>query len=179
MGSRNDVPRLVTDRLVLRAHATDDFAACAAMWSQPQVVRHIGGMPSKPQQSWSRMLTYAGLWRFLGYGYWAIVERDGGAFVGDAGFADFKREMTPSIAGLPEAGWVLAPAMQGKGYASEAVAAMLAWADEHIDAERSVCIVDPDHRASVRVAEKNGYREIAQADYHGPVTLFARDRPAP
>ncbi|MBC5825006.1 MAG: GNAT family N-acetyltransferase [Candidatus Eremiobacteraeota bacterium] len=176
MGALKEIPRLVTDRLLLRAHEVQDFGACAAMWGDPEVVRHISGMPSTAQQTWSRMLTYAGLWRLLGYGYWALVERASGAFAGDVGFADFKREMTPSIAGLPEAGWVLARAMHGKGYASEAVAAMVAWADEHIDAVRSVCIVDPRHSASIRVADKNGYRAIASADYRGPVTLFERQR---
>ena len=61
-----------------------------------------------------------GLW------FWALVEKATGAFAGDLGFAEFKREIEPSIQGVPEIGWVLAPHAQGKGYATEAVRAVVA-----------------------------------------------------
>jgi RimJ/RimL family protein N-acetyltransferase len=37
--------------------------------------------------------------------------------------------MQPSLGSAPEAGWVMAPRAHGKGYATEAVRAALAWAD--------------------------------------------------
>ncbi len=37
------VPEIETERLRLRGHALCDFDACAAMWAEPAVVRHIGG----------------------------------------------------------------------------------------------------------------------------------------
>ena len=56
------------------------------MWSDADVVRHIGGVPSTPADAWSRLLRYAGLWSFLGYGYRAVEDRATGRFVGvDAG----------------------------------------------------------------------------------------------
>ena len=39
-------PTLETERLILRAHAVADFADCASMWADPDVVRHIGGLPA-------------------------------------------------------------------------------------------------------------------------------------
>src|SRR5690242_21259683 len=71
-------PTLETARLRLRAHRPDDFAACRAIWSDPEIVRHIGGKPSTGEEAWRRLLTYAGLWRLLGFGYWAIEERASG-----------------------------------------------------------------------------------------------------
>ena len=41
--------------------------------------------------------------------------------MGEVGFADMKREITPSLEGMPEIGWALMPVAQGKGIASEAV----------------------------------------------------------
>jgi RimJ/RimL family protein N-acetyltransferase len=38
-------PILETDRLRLRAHTAEDFAASAAMWGDPDVTRFIGGRP--------------------------------------------------------------------------------------------------------------------------------------
>jgi RimJ/RimL family protein N-acetyltransferase len=168
-------PILETPRLTLRGHRLDDFAALVAMWADPAVTRYISGQPSSEQQSWARLLTYAGHWALMGFGYWAIEERSTGAFVGDLGFADWNRELEPSIRGIPEAGWVLVPAAHGKGYATEALGAATAWADAHFGAARTVCIINPGNQPSIRVASKCGYREVTHAQYKGePTILFSR-----
>ena len=102
------IPVLETPRLVLRGHALADFADSARMWADPQVTRFIGGRPSTEEEAWARFLRYPGHWALLGYGYWVVVEKATGGFVGEVGLADFRREMTPSFAGEPEAGWALA-----------------------------------------------------------------------
>jgi RimJ/RimL family protein N-acetyltransferase len=123
------------------------------------------------------MLRYAGLWSMLGYGYWAVEERASYKFVGDVGFADFHRELVPSIAGIPEAGWVLDPQFYGRGYATEALHAALAWADANISSDRTACIIAPENVASIRVAEKAGYVETGRTTYHGdPAILFMRSK---
>jgi RimJ/RimL family protein N-acetyltransferase len=167
----------VTERLVLRAHRPDDFEASFAMWADPGVVRFIGGVPSTETQAWSRLLVYAGLWSLLGYGYWAIEERDGGAFAGEAGLADFRREIDPAMRGVPEAGWVLATRAHGKGYATEAVQAILNWADATLAADRTCALIAPENAASIRVALKCGYRELNTGTFAGqPCTFFERNR---
>ena len=127
--SRHAAPNIETDRLRLRAHRIADFPDLSAMWADPVVVRHIAGRPSTPEESWSRLLRYAGLWPLLGFGYWAVEERATGRFVGDVGLADFHRDMTPPLGDAPEAGWALAPWSHRKGYATEAMRAVLAWSD--------------------------------------------------
>ncbi len=144
---------------MLDAHTLDDFEALAALWSDTNVVRHISGRPSSLQETWFRLLRYRGLWPLLGYGYWAIREKKSGRFVGDVGFADFKRDVEPSISGYPEAGWILARWSHGQGFATEAVAAALEWLDSHTDHRRVVCLIDGKNAASLRVAEKCGFRE--------------------
>ena len=124
------------------------------MWADPQVVAHISGTPSTPEQSWSRLLRYAGHWQHLGFGYWVVEAKVDGAFIGEVGFADYHRDTTPGITGLPEAGWALKTAVHGKGYATEAVSAMLDWADRKLDAEQTVCLLDPTYSASINVARK-------------------------
>jgi RimJ/RimL family protein N-acetyltransferase len=127
-----------------------------------------------------RILRYAGLWSLLGYGYWAVEERASSKFVGDVGLADFHRELIPSIDGIPEAGWVLDPAFYGRGYATEALRAALAWADVNVSSDRTACIVAPENGASIRVAEKTGYVEAARTTYHGaPTILLMRPKVSP
>jgi RimJ/RimL family protein N-acetyltransferase len=170
-----DAPVLRTDRLTLRGHSIDDFAKSAALWADPDVVRHIGGKPSTREESWSRLLRYAGLWRLLGFGYWVVEETSTGRFVGEVGVADFGREIEPSLSGAPEAGWALATWCHGRGFGTEVVSAVLAWLDSHPDHRRSVCMISPENVASVRLAEKVGFRQFAEASYRGnQVHVFER-----
>ena len=161
-------PVLKTDRLTLREHRLEDFPAIAAMWTDPAVTRHIGGKPRPKEVVWTNFLRAAGLWAHLGYGYWVVVERASGDLIGEAGFGDFKREIVPSIEGEPELGYVLASKAHGKGYGSEITRALVAWGDLHFsNDQRMSCIVDPENIASLRVAEKCGFRETARGTYQG------------
>jgi RimJ/RimL family protein N-acetyltransferase len=171
----DDAPVIETERLVLRRHRLADFDACAAMWAEPEVTRHIGGRPFSEEETWARLLRYAGHWTLLGFGYWAIEER--GRFIGELGFADFKRDLDPPLDGKPELGWALVASAHGRGYATEAVGAALAWGDAHFGATRTVCLIRPDNLRSIRVAGKCGYRELRRAILKGtPTIVFARQR---
>ena len=163
---------LATDRLILRPHRREDFPDVAALWADPLVVRYISGVPSSPEASWARLLRNMGHWQAMGYGYWAVIDRESDGFLGEVGFSDFRRDIEPRLDGLPEAGWVLAPHAHGRGIAREAVTAMHVWADAERDWSETVCIFDPAHVVSQKVARKLGYkaREIA-ATYQGKPTL--------
>lgn len=169
-------PVLETERLVLRGHTPADFDECAAMWADPLVTRHIGGRPSSAEEVWTRLLRYAGMWALLGYGYWVVRERETGRFVGELGFADFRREITPALGDAPEAGWVLAARAHGRGFATEGLRAALAWGDAHLASPRTVCIIAPENAASLRVAEKCGYREGTRTTYKGEPTIICERR---
>jgi RimJ/RimL family protein N-acetyltransferase len=172
-----EVPVIDTERLRLRGHRLEDFEACAVMWADPIVVRHIIGRPSTQEETWGRLLRYAGHWSHLGYGYWAIEDKTTGAFVGELGFSDYKRQIEPAIKDVPELGWVLTPEMHGQGFATEAVRAALVWGDAHFASARSVCLIAPENAPSIRVAEKCGYRELLRTTYKGePTILFERGR---
>lgn len=169
------VPALDTERLTLRGHTLADFDESAAMWADPLVTRHIGGRPSSEEETWARVLRYAGLWTLVGFGYWVVRERASGRFVGEVGLADFRRDLAPRLDG-PEVGWALAAWAHGRGFATEAVRAALAWSDTHVRAPRSVCLIAPENIASIRVAEKCGFREAVRTTYKGAGSIvFARD----
>jgi RimJ/RimL family protein N-acetyltransferase len=172
------VPEIDTARLRLRAHRIGDLPFAFAMWSDANIVRYIGGTPSTEQQTWSRILNYAGHWALLEFGYWAIEEKATGEFIGELGFANFKRDIEPAMRDVPELGWALVSRVHGKGYATEGVRAAVAWGDEQRAFERTVCMIDVDNSASIRVAEKGGYREFRRTQFSGRPTLFyERDVP--
>jgi RimJ/RimL family protein N-acetyltransferase len=103
-----------------------------------------------------------------------VRDRATGRFVGDVGLADLQRAIEPAL-DAPEMGWVLAPWAHGRGLATEAVRAVLDWSAAHLGAPRTMCIIDPDNAASIRVADKCGYRALAPARYKGdPILVFER-----
>jgi RimJ/RimL family protein N-acetyltransferase len=173
-------PQIETERLRLRGHGVEDFPFCVAMWSEPQVVRYTVGEPSPPQRTWLRILGYRGHWALLGFGYWAVQEKASGRYIGELGFADFKRNMKVSLDGMPELGWALVPWAQGKGYATEALQAAVAWGDARFELPRTACIIHRDNGRSLRLAAKLGYAIVLQAASDtDPNFILARDAPAP
>lgn len=169
------IPSITTERLTLRGHDRSDLAACAALWGDPLVTRHIGGHPFTPEETWTKLLRSVGHWALLGFGYWVVQENRSGRFIGEVGFADFQRDIDPPLAGVPEIGWVLMPWAHGRGFATEAVRAALVWGDAHFRGGRTACLIDPENTASIRVAGKCGYREFARTTYKGtPGILFER-----
>lgn len=168
-------PVLQTERLILRPHRLQDFEEVAALWADPTVVRYIGGSPSTREQSWARLLRYIGHWQALGFGSWAVCDRTDGRFLGEVGFANYQRAVEPALPDVPEAGWVLAQRAHGRGIASEAVDCIHTWADTDRGWPQTTCILDPDHVASLRVAQKHGYRIEGQARYNDqPVSVLMR-----
>lgn len=174
-----DIPTLDTPRLRLRAYRLDEFEAYAAMWNEPSVYRFIGGQPISREAAWVRFLRQIGLWQHLGFGFFAIEDRETGRFIGEGGFHDMKRDLTPSLEGTMELGYALVTEAQGKGLAEEAMRAALLWGDLHGKGERYTCLIDVQHAASLHVAGKLGFSEFARTTYHDkPVVLLERARPA-
>ena len=169
-------PPIETQRLRLRGYRSEDLPQSVAMWADPNVTRFISGRASTEQQTWNRLLSYVGHWALMGFGYWVIEEKTSGEFVGDVGFADFKRDIAASMRGKPELGFALASRFHGKGYATEAVRAALEWADSELRAPATVCLVTPQNAASLRVVEKCGYQVFENSTYNDkPVLFLARD----
>lgn len=174
------VPAVETKRLRLRGFRREDFTDCASMWADPMVTKYIGGKPLSEEDAWGRTLRGVGHWAWTGFGYWAVEEKATGEFVGEMGFSDWKREIKPSLQGVPELGWVLATRFHGKGYATEAARAAIAWGEANTKSAqpelgKMVCIIHPEHAKSIRVAQKCGFKEVLRATYKGePTVLFAR-----
>jgi RimJ/RimL family protein N-acetyltransferase len=171
------VPTVETARLRLRASRETDLAAHAAMLGDSETMRFIGGLALSREESWRKLLAGPGMWHLLGYGYWTVEEKESGAYLGQVGFADFKRDMSPSIEGIPEMGWLLVPQAQGRGFATEAILGALSWADAGgLPGREIVAIIDAANLASIRVAEKAGFTVREEGTYRGEPILLCRRR---
>lgn len=156
-----------TPRLVLRRHRADDFPAYREMCADPEMARFSGKSPSGSEEAWMRLLRNIGHWSLMGYGFFAVEEKETGRLVGEAGLGDFRRQLGPALEGDPEAGWGIARSLQGRGYATEAAAAALAWIEAHFGVRRTICLIHAENIASIRVAEKLGYTPFGECAYRG------------
>ena len=169
------IPVLETARLRLRAHDPRDLNDSFLMWSDPATVRFIGGRPATLQQSWQRVLTYVGHWHLMNFGYWLVEDRISGEFLGEMGYADFKREGLASHHGQPEAGWAFRQASWGRGYATEALHAAEEWLAKTLKPAETFCIVNPENHVSLRVAQKCGYGDSRMSTYADqPILLLSK-----
>jgi RimJ/RimL family protein N-acetyltransferase len=163
-----DVPVIETERLILRGHRLADFPAFAAMRADPVVMKYLGkGDLLDEEEAWLRFQSIAGHWQLKGFGTWAIEERASGVVIGNLGYTDKKRPPSHPASGAPEMGWSLTSSAHGKGFASEALRAALAWGRMHFGPARVVCVISDDNAASLRVAGKHGFKQFATASRYG------------
>ncbi|MHA1547218.1 MAG: GNAT family N-acetyltransferase [Alphaproteobacteria bacterium] len=166
---------LETERLRLRAPVLKDFGASAALCMDDEVMRFITGRVATREEAWARFMRWVGHWSLCGFGFWLVEEKSSNYFVGEIGVADLKRDLDPAMDAKLEAGWVLATWAHGKGFATEAMQAVLAWSDQQFSGVGTYCIIDPGHQASLRVAEKCGFGQAANTLYRDePVVVLQR-----
>ena len=99
-------PRIETDRLVLRPHRMEDFAAMAAFYAS-DAASFVGG-PMPAPRAWHRFAADVGGWDLLGFGAWAIEEKATGAFAGQLALSK------PPHFPEREIGWLLMPGFEGQ-----------------------------------------------------------------
>lgn len=153
-------PSIATERLLLRAFRPADLAPLTAFYADEDNTRFIGGV-LPPYRVYGMMSAYVGHWELYGLGWWAVEEKDSGAFVGYCGYND------PPDWPEKEIGWSILPAFRGLGYAPEAALAARAAIARLGGPRRLVSYIDPDNRASARVAEKLGARRDNPVDLRG------------
>lgn len=166
-----------TDRLILKPLAASDLDAQHALWSQEPVYRHITGKPMDRETVWLRLLRDIGHWQVFGFGTWSVRLKETDAHIGVMGIFDYKRAIDPPLDAY-EIGWVFDSAFHGKGYASEALKAALAYADDTLKLPKTQCAIAPENEPSLTLALKHGYKPLRDCLFHGQPT-FILERPHP
>ncbi len=151
------IPRLETDRLLLRAFRQEDLDAWAAISADPETMRFLGG-PMIRTNAWRAMATTLGHWVLKGYGMWAVERKSDGALIGRIGMLQ-----PEGWTGL-EIGWTLGRPYWGRGYATEAGAAAMRYAFLTQPVDRVVSNIDPDNVASQAVAKRLGEQKGPEAE---------------
>lgn len=102
------------------------------------------------------------------FGVWVVIEEVARTLIGDVGFHG-----PPDDHGSLEVGYALAPQWRGRGYATEAVGLLCAWAEAREGVTELTARTDPDNVASARVLERLGFVATGAA---GGYRLWRRGR---
>jgi ribosomal-protein-alanine N-acetyltransferase len=165
-------PSIVTRRLELRPFAPGDEDAMVLVFADADQLRFWGPPLDRPAVR-DRIARNIESLRVDGFARWAIVLRDGGELVGDAGLTRTEVEGVGEI----ELGWVVRGDRGGRGIATEAGAAWRDHAFGPLGLMRIVSMIRPDNAASRRVAEKIGMRVEGEAFWNdAPHLVYALDR---
>src|SRR5690348_17127547 len=144
------IPRLETERLVLREWRADDLDVFAAMYGDAEVMRYLTGEPVARNDAWRNIAAAAGHWVLRGYGTWVVERKSDGTAVGRVGLIN--PEGWPGL----EVGWTLGRPYWGQGYATEAARAAMSYGFLTQDVDRLISIIDPQNKASQAVAQRLG-----------------------
>ena len=153
--------KLETARLWLREMTQEDYADLQAVIGDAETMKYY----AKPYDD-------AGVQRWLdwsfdnyrkhGFGLWALIRKDTGAFIGDCGIT-----MQP-IGGqwLPEIGYHVNKAHWRQGFAGEAAAECIRVAFEVFDFPAVYSYMNAENEPSWRTAMKNGMTQVDEYDDH-------------
>ncbi len=146
---------IITDRFSLRRSQPEDAEIISDYRRDPEVNRQQGwertdpdGVRMEIEEMAARAPGEPGGWV-----QFTVVERATGRVVGDVGLSPADGEP-----GVIKVGYTIAPAFQGRGFATEAVGALVRYAFDVLGADVVRAYASAENVASIRVAEKVGMR---------------------
>ena len=153
---------LTTARLRLRPWRESDLAPFAAMNADPLVMEHFAApLTREESDAYARRMMAAIEGR--GWGNWALEEIGGEPFVGFAGLSapSFEAHFTPCT----EIGWRLVRSAWGRGYATQAARAALAFGFGELGLAEIVSFTALANTRSIAVMERLGMRRDGEFDH--------------
>lgn len=146
---------LHTARLRLEPLSEAHLDGLHAINADPAVMRFLGA-PATREDTRAMIARVAARRAAWGYGWWALVERDGGAVAGAAGLQHLDKDPAQAH----EIGWRLRRDRWGMGLASEAALAVLGHAFDAHSALRVCATCHPGNLDSQRLMARLGMRRI-------------------
>jgi RimJ/RimL family protein N-acetyltransferase len=159
------VPRITTERLLLRELRVSDFDLYAEHMTDPVALQYMTPLEDR-RAAWRLFSSLTGTWMLTGAGWWAIELHATGETVGIVG--GFFRETTLGFANAPlELGWSVYRPFWRRGFGREAAAAALAAGFARHAVSRAIAHIHPMNVASIRVSEAIGMHCEGEVDFYG------------
>jgi RimJ/RimL family protein N-acetyltransferase len=150
----DEVPVLRAGRVVLRGWQAEDLDPFAALNADLRVMEHYPAPLTRAQSDAMVHERIASQFAERGYGLWAVEVPGVAPFIGFVGLQapSFEAHFTPCV----EIGWRLAAPYWGRGYATEAARAAVAFGFTEAGLDEIVSFTVPANRRSIAVMERLG-----------------------
>lgn len=145
-----------TPRLFLREFVPEDLAGLYQLYEETDT-RYIEPLAEDRDVERVQLENYIHyIYGFYGFGLWAVCLKDTGALIGRCGL----QVMFIGEQGEYELGYMISGKHTGKGYAKEAVLAILEYARETLEAPRVVARIHWENERSIAFAKRLGFKEM-------------------
>jgi RimJ/RimL family protein N-acetyltransferase len=157
---------LETERLIISELTTDDGEFILELLNDPSFIRYIGDKGVKSVEGARRYILTGPVesYKQNGFGLYLVKLKGEEKSIGICGLV--KRQALPDA----DIGFAFLPSYRSKGYAYEAAAAILDYAQAKLGLERVLGITLPENSSSIKLLRKIGLR------YDGMVRLIEEER---
>lgn len=136
-----------TERLLIRETTMEDLPGLLDLYQEEEKnpdVKPFSKNPGKELEAYIRER-----YGFYGYGLWSVVEKSSGILVGRVGLEE-------------ELAYLIGSRFRRKGYATEAVEAVLKYGAQELELEAIRLTTSQGNSGSQRLAERLGFRKTSQ-----------------
>lgn len=165
---------LETERLLLRRLVMEDLPDLVRLYSDPDIRRYFPEGVLTPEETREELEWFLnGHPRHPELGLWATIFKPENKFIGRCGLLPWEIDGQHEV----EIAYLIDPAYQQRGLASEAARGILQYAFEALQLSRLICLIDEENIASIKTAEKIGMTfEKESRDETGPFHVYSIEK---
>lgn len=142
-------------RLLFRHLETEDLEGLYRLYSDPEIRRYFPDGTRSYEETKEELEWFSnGHPRHPELGLWAAVRKDSGEFIGRCGLLPWEIDGVMEV----EVAYMIAKEHWGQGFGSEAALAIVEYGFSSLGLKRIIALIDEDHDASIRTAERAGLR---------------------
>lgn len=159
-----DIPWTIleTERCILREITEDDLEELYEVYADPSVSLYTEGLYEDRDLERAYIKDYIQkVYRFCGYGIWAVIQKGSGRMIGRAGLACRDGFDTPEL------GYVIAVPYQRQGYAAEVCRAVLNYAVSELGFQQIRVVFTKENEASFQLCKKLGFQKECEIEIEG------------
>ena len=134
-----------TDRCLIRELSLSDLPALYELYDKPGMTDYVEPLYDYETEFEYQKAYIENMYGFYEYGMWLVFSKETGELIGRAGLEH------------NEMGYMIAPELWNRGYATEVCRFIIDYARENTDFEELYCRIDERNEASVRLAKKLGF----------------------
>lgn len=152
-----------TERCLIRELSLSDLPALYELYAKPGMTDYVEPLYDYETEIEYQKAYIENMYGFYEYGMWLVFSKETGKLIGRAGLEH------------DELGYMIAPELQNRGYATEVCRFIIDYARENTDFEELYCRIDERNEASVRLAKKLGFTNSGQVDEDIHASIYRKN----